>query len=267
MRARRRAWLFGGMAAAVCPSPAIAAVAGGTLGRVLRDGHIRIGVWLEQPPWGYRRADGTAAGTEVDVARLIARGLGVTATLVPLSLGERTAAVRERRVDLLSATMVILPERLTQLAFAQPHACFDSLLVFPASLDSLGLDDFIGRRIAVRQNTASARLLRARFGAQVALIHTDTYEESVALVRQGSADAASLPDLRHRFFSLTDANYNLTRRLPVGQLSYGLAMHHGEQDLLHTVNTLLMLARQSGELLAIGEREAVMLGGCVRAPT
>jgi len=254
------------MAAAASPKASIAGMAEGTLAKVLRDGHIRIGVWLEAPPWGYRRLDGTAAGTEVDLARLIARGLGVEAILVPLSLGERAVAVQERRVDLLSATMVILPERLLQVAFARPHACFESLLVFHDSLGRPSLDDFVGRRIAVRRNTAAVRLLQARFGAQVTLVFTETYEESIQMARQGLADAASLPDLRHRFFSLTNPDYDLTRRLPVGRLSYGLAVHHGEPDLLHTVNTLLMLAQQSGELLEIGEREAVMLGACIRPP-
>ena len=60
---------------------------GRSLDRIVEDGWIEISVYEDFPPWSYEK-DGKPAGIDVDLARLIAEGLGVEARIRMVQAGE-----------------------------------------------------------------------------------------------------------------------------------------------------------------------------------
>jgi polar amino acid transport system substrate-binding protein len=85
------------------PSPVLAAIQ--------QTGTVRIGVKVDVEPFGYINATGEVVGFEMDLAKDIARRLGVRLQAVPVSTENRFQKLELGEVDLLLATVADSIER------------------------------------------------------------------------------------------------------------------------------------------------------------
>ena len=91
-----------------------------TLERVLQKGTLRVGVSLFTP-WTMKK-DGKLVGFEIDVANQLAKDLGVQLELKEFDWQEIIPALLAKKIDIISAGMVITPQRALQVSFSQPYA-------------------------------------------------------------------------------------------------------------------------------------------------
>jgi polar amino acid transport system substrate-binding protein len=240
--------------------PALAHTPRGALGRILGQGVLRAGVWLDSPPFGYFGPDGQPAGMEVEAARDIARSLGVRLELVPLGFGDRTAAVSLGHVHLACAAIIITPERLRRVAFAHPHGRLTTLLATTGSRPVSSLAELRGRRVLVRSSTIQEATRRLPAGTDIVLV--DEYEQGLRAMQAGDAAAMALPEPAFRRLSLEHPNALLYPVAVLGDPPYGVALPLGEPDLLRFLNTWVFLREDDGSFAAWHER----FTGAPRAP-
>ena len=106
-------------------SPSVTAFPeGSTMARLANAGQIAIGTKFDQPLFGLKGLDGTPAGFDVEIARIITNELGIpetgiTWTETPSSV--RDEAISSGKVDLVVATYTINDERKTRVTFAGPY--------------------------------------------------------------------------------------------------------------------------------------------------
>lgn len=112
---------------------AAVAVAGksqaGTLDDVKKKGVVVIGIQGDNPPWGYVDSSGKQDGIDADMGRAFAEYLGVKAEFVPLAVANRIPALTTGRVDILFATMAMLPERAKAVQYSKPYVANEITLV------------------------------------------------------------------------------------------------------------------------------------------
>ena len=80
-----------------------------------------IGIQGDNPPWGFVNASGKQDGFDADISALFAKELGVPAEFMPLEVANRIPALTSGRVDILFATMAMLPERAKAVQFSKPY--------------------------------------------------------------------------------------------------------------------------------------------------
>lgn len=240
-----------GLAAAAAAAPARANPPGGALGRILAQGRIRIGVWIEGGPYGFRRADGTLSGMEVETARDIARSLGVEAELVPLAFSQRFPMVAEGGVDIACAVMLITPERLRQVAFAAPHGEFTTVLATTRHLQLTSLAELSGRRIL----TLSHEMLGEDPGlppdVEIQLI--PNYEQAVSMLHAEQAAAVVVGLTTFRRLAIAHPEEEMRILAPLGEFRYAVALRRGEPDLQRFLNTWVFLRDEDGTLATLHE--------------
>ncbi|MBS7789714.1 transporter substrate-binding domain-containing protein [Roseococcus sp. SDR] len=224
---------------------------GGALGRILARGRIRIGVWLEGGPYGFRRPDGTLSGMEVETARDIARFLGVTAELVPLPFSERFPMVQRGHVDIACALMLITPARLRQVAFAAPHGEFTTVLATTRHLQLTSLAELDGRRILTLSNDMLGDDPGLPPGVQFQFIAS--YDEAIALLHAEHAAAVVLGLNTFRRLALAHPEEELRILAPLGEFRYAVALPQGEPDLLRFLNTWVFLREQDETFASLYE--------------
>ena len=75
-------------------------------------GKLVVGIQAANPPWGFVDAtSGSAEGIDADMAKAFAEELGVKVEFVGLEVANRIPSLTSGRVDVLFATMAMLPER------------------------------------------------------------------------------------------------------------------------------------------------------------
>ena len=119
-RLSRRSILTGttlAFAAALLPRAAFA----DTVADIKKRGKVLIGIQGDNPPWGFIDASGVQQGFDADVGKMFAAYLGVTPEFVPLAVANRIPALVTGRVDVLFATMAMLPDRAKAVQYSKPY--------------------------------------------------------------------------------------------------------------------------------------------------
>lgn len=251
----RRCLLIGSGILAL-PAPAALAVgeATGTLGRILRSGIVRIGVWLDAPPWGGYSHDGSPDGSEVALARLLARDLGVRLRLQRLAARDRIDALDQDLVDLLVALLPITPTTRRRVAFAAPHGQLGVVVAARRGSSIRSLQDLAGRRVALPDNTFAAEEMRQRLPPDTTALFLPDMIACVDAAAHGRADAAVIYDWLLRDLSISRPDLALEGLFTVSHTHTGMATRLGEHDLIRFLNTFIYLRTADGMLAEIHER-------------
>ncbi|HVT35149.1 MAG TPA: transporter substrate-binding domain-containing protein, partial [Nevskiaceae bacterium] len=92
-----------------------------TLNQVLKSGELRVGLEAGYMPFEMRDKKGDIIGFDVDLARLMAKYLGVKVKLVNTQWDGIIPALLTDKFDLLMGGMTITPERNLQVNFTDPY--------------------------------------------------------------------------------------------------------------------------------------------------
>jgi len=108
-----------GLAAAlmVVVVPALA----GSIADIKSKGVVSIGIQGDNPPWGFVNSEGVQEGFDADIGKAFASHLGVEVKFVPLAVANRITALTTGQVDVLFATMAMLPDRAKAVQYSKPY--------------------------------------------------------------------------------------------------------------------------------------------------
>ena len=95
--------------------------AAATLADIISAGKIVVGVKQDYRPWGYLDAQGNIIGLEIDLAKDVARQLGVGLELVPVVASNRMEFLQQGRIDLIIATMGDNEKRRKVVGMIEPN--------------------------------------------------------------------------------------------------------------------------------------------------
>jgi polar amino acid transport system substrate-binding protein len=104
-------------APAVLSGPAFAI----TPAEIKARGKLIVGIQGDNPPWGFVNTSGKQEGFDADIAELFGKELGVPVEFVPLAVANRIPALTSGRVDILFATMAMLPDRAKAVQYSKPY--------------------------------------------------------------------------------------------------------------------------------------------------
>ena len=123
------------------------------LSDILKSGTVKIAVPEAFAPFGSVGASGEREGYDVDVAKLIAKDLGVKLELVPVVSKQRIPFLETNRVDLVISTMGANPKRAKSINFSSAYAPFYSGVFAASSIEIFDSEDLDGLTIGVTGGT------------------------------------------------------------------------------------------------------------------
>ncbi|MBN3725314.1 transporter substrate-binding domain-containing protein [Burkholderia sp. Ac-20379] len=118
MKKIKRHWLIAGALAAVLVSNVRADP---LLDAVKRSGTLRVAVEGTYPPFSFRAPNGEMDGFDVDVARQLAKRLGVKAQFLGNEFSGMFAGIASGRFDIVADEVAITPERQAAVDFSTPY--------------------------------------------------------------------------------------------------------------------------------------------------
>ncbi len=132
---KRRAILGGSILALGAGLLPRMAAAADSIATIKSRGRVLIGIQGDNPPWGFVNTSGASDGFDAEIGKAFAAYLGVGVEFVPLAVVNRIPALTTGRVDILFATMAMLPERAKAVQFSKPYVANIITLVAAKSAD------------------------------------------------------------------------------------------------------------------------------------
>ncbi|NUW40292.1 glutamate ABC transporter substrate-binding protein [Nonomuraea rhodomycinica] len=214
---------------------------------VLDADRIVIGVRPDLPSVGFRRADGTFEGFDVDVARYIARKLGKDVRFVPVLAAEREKAITSGRADLVLATYTISMDRKQKVLFAGPyHISYQDILVRRDEGGIRNVRDLKGRRICeVKGSNAAQRVVEERKVAAQVVPFPD-YAACLAALKQDQVDAITTNDVILAGLAIRDGSGLRLAHAQFNEQRTGVGMRKGDVEGCEEVNRAITAMYQDG---------------------
>ena len=130
-----------------------------TVGRVLRDGEVRVGLLYNDPPFGELNVLGDVSGFDADLAKSMAEAWGVTFEPVQVTRQTAIAAVKDGTVDMLIAAQVHSRELDSEVEFSQTYYPNSQSILVRQDDGATTPVDMANRVIGVVMGTPSERVV------------------------------------------------------------------------------------------------------------
>lgn len=224
--------------------------AGSTMERLSKASTLRIGVKFDQPLFGLRDLSGKPIGFDIDIAKLIASKLGVSAdkiTWVETSSSNREPFLEQNKVDFIVATYAMNDQRKKVIDMAGPYIVGgqDMIVKKGNPLNIKGPDDLAGRKACVISGSEGQSVLAKKY-TKAQIVPFDVISKCVEALKNGSVDAVVTTNFILAGLVSRDPNNlqlvnNLFTREP-----WGVRMPKSENDLCHFVSDVLTDADKDG---------------------
>jgi polar amino acid transport system substrate-binding protein len=177
------------VAAACTPMPSGAAVAADSaLKHVLASGTIKVATCLSFTPFGFTNPQGQPDGYDVDIAKELAKDMGVKLEVVDTTSSNRIPNLQTNKVDVVFCNFTRTLERAKEISFTDPYVVATEGLLVRSGSGITSLESMKGRTVAVVKGSTNADVLRER-GVDVKVAEFDSSQAAVLAVKQGQADA------------------------------------------------------------------------------
>lgn len=228
-----------------------------TLNKVLQRGELRVGLEAGYMPFEMTNKRGDIIGFDVDIAKLMARSMGVELTLVNTAWDGIIPALLTDKFDLLMSGMTITPERNLQVNFADPYVTIgQTLLIHSKHADTVSsyrdLND-AQFKIVTKLGT-TGEIAARRFLSRADIRTFETESEAALEVRNGRADAF-VYDLPYNVVYIGQNPDNLVHLdEPFTYEPLGWAVRKGDPDFINWLNNFLRQIKGDGTYDAIYQR-------------
>jgi polar amino acid transport system substrate-binding protein len=219
--------------------------------KIQRDKVIRVGM-STFVPWAMKDKQGKLIGFEIDVARQLAKDMGVAVEFVPTAWSGIIPALMTGKFDVIIGGMGITPERNLKVNFTMPYDYSGmSMVAHRKKADGFStLDDFNNKdvNIAVRMGTTAEQAARKFFpNASLRLFENESQALQELNLGRVHAVVSSAPmpvfhALKYPDKLFVPLEENFTKE-PIG-----FAIRKGDPDALNYFNNWIINMHASGFL-------------------
>jgi polar amino acid transport system substrate-binding protein len=219
-----------------------------TVSDIKKKGELTIGMLVDFPPYGTMNSANQPDGYDADVARLLAKDLGVKLKLLPVTGPNRIPFLLTNKVDLLVASLAITPERAKQVQFSKPYAAASIVLYGDKKASIKAAADLKGKRVGVARASTQDVALTAVAPEGTEIRRFDDDASAMQALMSGQVDAIGCS---------TTVAAQIDKRAPANafeakfllrQQVMGIVMRPGQPELLKTVDEFVDRNTTNGEL-------------------
>ncbi len=223
------------------------------LDQVKAAGVLRIGTEGTYAPFTYHDSAGALVGFDVEIGREVAKRLGVEAEFVEGPWDGLIAGIDANRYDVVINQVGITEERQAKYDFSEPYIASKAALVVRGdNADITSFEDLAGKR-AAQTLTSNFGKLAQEHGAEI--VPTEGFDQSIALVLQGRADATINDSLSFFDFKKQqpDADVKIVATEADADFS-GVLLAKGKPELLAAINDALTSIKEDGTYAELSEK-------------
>lgn len=230
--------------------------AGTTMAKLNTAQKLRVGTKFDQPGFGLKGLSGKPEGFDVEIAKMIADGLGIPDDKIEYT--ETPSTVREQviqqdKVDIVVATYTINDKRKAVIDFAGPYyIAGQSIMVKQSDTAITGPDSFKDgtKKVCTVTNSTPAANIEKYLGNKAQqLVLFDIYQKCVDALKGGQVDAVTTDNvILTGFIATNEGQFKLVGE-PFTEEPYGIGLKKGDNEFRSFINDQLEAAFKDGSYL------------------
>lgn len=243
------------------------------LADVLARGKLIVGTGSTNPPWHFRDEAGAMAGFDVDIAKIVAKGLfddPEKIEFVTQASDARIPNVVTDKVDITCQFMTVTAARAQQVNFTLPYyregvgllLMKDGKHADYAALKAAG----VAVTVSVLQNVYAEEMVHQAL-PEAKVDQYDSVDLMYQALNSGRADAAATDMSSLKWFMKQNPDRYRDAGHGWNPQTYSCAVKRGEADWLNFVNTALREAMTGVEFATYGASFEKWFGEAPPAPT
>ena len=244
--------------------------AGTTMERLNKASAVTVGTKFDQPLFGLKNLKGIPEGFDVEIAKIVAGGLSVSADKikwVESVSANREPFIQQGRVDMVVATYTMNDKRKKVVDFAGPYytAGQDIMVKKGNPLGITGPEKMAGKRVCSVDGSTPAQNIRDKY-PQAKLTLFDVYTKCAAALKNGQVDAVSTDNVI--LLGLIDKDkeaFELVNK-PFTSEPYGIGLKQGDAAFCKFVNDTLKKAFDDGSWKKAWDDTAGKVAGAAPTP-
>ncbi|WP_076998457.1 ABC transporter substrate-binding protein [Variovorax sp. KK3] len=210
---------------------------------------LKCGTFADVPPFAAPDPKTREmVGHDIDLCNAVAKQLGLTAKITPLSVEARVPEVKLGRVDVTVANLAYTKSRGEQIQFSDPYYVAKEMLAVKASDPGMAKADFKGKRLSSTKGSTSE--LSIKMNGSEPVTFQDTGSAFMAVQQNKSVGmVANTMTITKLVNQSKTAGVELKMiKDPMVLQPIGVGMKKDEPVLLSKVNGALYALEKSGEL-------------------
>jgi glutamate transport system substrate-binding protein len=225
----------------------------GIVGKAQSQKKLVIGVKADQPGLGLQTGS-TYEGFDVEVAKIVAKGLGVDANNIEWKTtvsANREPFIQQGTVDLVVATYTINDERKQKINFAGPYFIAGQDLLVKADSTLAGPEALDGKTVCSVTGSTPAKRIQTEH-PKAKLQQFDSYSKCLPLLENGQVDAVTTDDIILAGYAAQSqyaGKFKVVGK-PFSTEPYGIGLKKDDKAGCEKVNEILKTAASDGSYKA-----------------
>jgi len=232
--------------AAGCSSSGTVAGPGSSkLNEILKRGTVIVGTGSTNPPWHFEDEKGDLQGFDIEMARLLAKGLfddPGKVQFVRQASDARVPNLQTGQVDVVFQFMTVTAQRAQLVAFSIPYYREGVGTLLHRNSPHAGALDLAKSakkvKVSILQNVYAESLVRAAI-PQAEVMQFDSVANAVLALDAGRVDAAAIDDSTVRWLARQSPDKYKSGNYGWSPQTYAAAVRQGDPVWLNFVNTVL----------------------------
>jgi polar amino acid transport system substrate-binding protein len=227
------------------------ACAESTLEKILGAKKIRIAIDVANPPFGVLDKGGQPDGSDVAVARQLAKDLGAEVEWVQVPSTGRIPALLAGRADVTIASISVTADRAKAVMYCNPNGALSITIFAPQGVKIKTPADLVGKRVGITRATLEEATVPKMAPEGTKIVWFDDLASTVQALLSGQVDAAAMTAFAQKTVSDANPAKRLENKLLVTTAFYGPIVRPGDFELRQWINTWIFLNTQNGTLATI----------------
>lgn len=218
------------------------------------DGVFKIGLDPEFPPMGYRDTEGNYVGFDIDLAKEVAKRLGMEFEAVPINWDAKNMELGTGNIDCIWNGFT-MTGREGDYLWTSPYVTNAQVIVVNEKSDIKTAADLAGKVLALQQGSTAENALNSRADIKDSLANTLFVADNVSALNElkaGGVDAVLVDEVVADYYIAKNPGLKVIDS--IAQESYGVGFALGNSALRDKVKTTLQEMAKDGTMKKISEQ-------------
>jgi len=225
-----------------------------TLDKILKAKKIRVAIDVGNPPFGILNKDNEPDGSDVAVARQMAKDMGVELEFVQVPSTGRIPSLLAGRADVTIASISVTSDRAKAVMYCNPNGALQIVIFGPQSTAIKTPADLVGKRIGITRATLEEATVPKMAPQGTDIVWFDEIGATIQALLSGQVDAAGMSGFAAKSVADRNPDKHLEAKFTVATAYYAAAVRPGDWDLLHWIDTWVFPHKQDGFFNQIYEK-------------